>query len=211
MTAAAALAALLALRVGGAVSGPVEAGLVLAVLPPAWLTADLVGGAVHWWADRVASERLPWLGPHFVRPFREHHDDPLAILQHDFIETNGNTCIALLPLLGTALAGWPGGAATRGALAAASAVLWFCLATALTNQIHKWAHAPRPPRPLRWLQRAGLVLDPCHHALHHRPPHRGRYCITAGWSNPLLDRLGTFTTLERWLRGRAGTAGRAAP
>jgi ubiquitin-conjugating enzyme E2 variant len=66
-----------------------------------------------------------------------------------------------------------------------------------TSQIHKWAHDPRPPRLARWLQRAGLILSPARHSRHHRFPFAGHYCITTGWCNPLLERLGFWKALER--------------
>ena len=64
------------------------------------LAADLVSGMVHWAGDTLCDEDTPVLGRHFIRPFREHHVDPKAITRHDFIETNGNNCIASMPVLG---------------------------------------------------------------------------------------------------------------
>jgi ubiquitin-conjugating enzyme E2 variant len=68
-----------------------------------------------------------------------------------------------------------------------------------TNPIHRWAHVDRPPRLAVRLQRAHLILDPAHHRAHHTPPNDRCYCITAGWWNSLLDRMGFFDRLERCL------------
>ena len=73
--------ALLVHRVGRAVEGFGDAALVALAALAGWVLADLVSGVVHWWADRVASEDTPLLGPHFVRPFREHHEDPEDLVE----------------------------------------------------------------------------------------------------------------------------------
>jgi ubiquitin-conjugating enzyme E2 variant len=176
---------------------------LLFALVAAHPAADLVSGLVHWAADRILPIGAPYLGPAFVRPFREHHADPRGITRHDFIETNGNTCIALAPALAGVwwwATGRPGTPAT--VLVEALAVglaFWLCV----TNQIHKWAHLERPPAAVRLLQRCRLILEPRHHAAHHRPPFDRRFCITSGWLNPVVDRLGMFDRLERCCRPRA--------
>jgi hypothetical protein len=82
-------------------------------------------------------------------------------------------------------------------LFAHAAWFWYSCAVGITNQLHKWAHdGSRVPRAVRWLRRTGLVIAPSHHAAHHAPPYRRRYCITTGWSNLVIDRLGLFTMLE---------------
>lgn len=202
------LAGWLALRLGAAVRDAGDALLLLAAALAGLLAADFVSGLVHWWADRVADAKTPWLGPGFIRPFREHHDDPLGIVRHGFAETNGNNCAVVLPLLVAALA-IPLGTG-RAALFAGGLALGLAVFSALTNQIHKWAHQPRAPRPVRWLQRAGLILEPRAHALHHAAPHDCHYCITTGWLNPLLDRAGLFAAFERAL-GPAASGRRQAP
>ena len=67
-----------------------------------------------------------------------------------------------------------------------------------TSQIHKWAHAPRRPRWVSWLQRRGLILGPIHHSVHHAEPHTLNYCITTGWCNGPLNWFGFFPKTE-WL------------
>jgi hypothetical protein len=170
--------------------GSASPWLLLAGLLLAHPAADLVSGLVHFAADRLLSEDVPWLGPRFVRPFREHHVDPGGIVSHDFVETNGNTCIALLPFLVAvaALLDPTAGNPAAGFLQsfAVGLAVWLCI----TNQFHKWAHAYRSPPAIRWLQRHHLALAPAHHAVHHRPPFDRRFCITSGWWNRPLDALG---------------------
>jgi ubiquitin-conjugating enzyme E2 variant len=174
---------------------------LLLAAPLGYLLADFLSGCAHWLCDTFFEEQTPVLGALLIAPFREHHHDPLSITRHGFLELNGNSALALLPLLGWLW--WGGealGAGFGGALARATLV-FAALALVATNQLHRWAHQPQPPRAVRWLQQRGVILRPEQHARHHQPPHAGAYCITAGWLNPPLDRLQFFPRCERVLRG----------
>lgn len=189
----------LARRILRGVDGAGDLATVGLALLVGLLLADLTSGLVHWWADRMAREDFPLLGPLFVRPFREHHEDPAGICGHDFFETNGNTCMVVLPFLAAACLSTLAAPVGRGALFASATFLALVVWSCLTNQIHKWAHLPRVPALVRRLQRARLVLSPSHHAEHHEPPFACRYCITTGWLDPLLDGLRVFHALEQLL------------
>jgi ubiquitin-conjugating enzyme E2 variant len=200
-------AALHVVIVAAPVLVPAHAIWLLLVLLLAAVSADFLSGLVHWAADTLGSERTPIVGPMLVRPFREHHADPHAIVGHDFVETNGNSCLFAVPVTATAAVAIP---AHAGPLF--FACVWAAVTMTLmvaTNQIHKWAHTERPPAPVRWLQIAGLLLPPDHHAVHHRSPHRHHYCITTGWLNPVLDAVRFFRAAE-WLL-RCSWPGRVAP
>ena len=171
-----------------------------------YVLADLASGLIHWLFDRYGTADTPVVGRNFVQPFREHHIDPKGITRHDFIETNGNNCIAtLVPLLPALLvpmtSRWT--VLTVAVLAATAA------ATMATNQFHKWAHEDSPSALVAWLQRARLVLEARHHDIHHTAPYDKYYCITTGWLNPLLYRIRFFPGLEwviwRLTGVRAGT------
>ncbi|MFN2377130.1 MAG: fatty acid desaturase CarF family protein [Candidatus Binatia bacterium] len=167
-----------------------------------YVLADVVSGFVHWFCDTFFRDDTPLIGPAFIHPFREHHVDPLAITRHGFFEVNGNNCLALLPLVTAVLfLGQPREGEAVPALFVQSTALAFALATFATNQFHKWAHQQRPVAAVRWLQARGLILSPAHHGLHHAAPYRQAYCITAGWLDPLLDRLRIFERIERVVRG----------
>ncbi len=169
------------------------------------VAADLVSGIVHWIGDTWGTPDWPILGPSLIRPFREHHEDPQAIVRHDFVETNGNSSIGSLILLGAALAvplDRPVGDLGASTLLSLSAWLF------ATNQIHKWAHAAERPRAVTWLQDRSWILSPSHHALHHAAPFDRYYCITTGWLNPVLVRIGFFAALERWIGAASGAVPR---
>jgi len=165
-------------------SAPV-AGVAAALV--GWTLADLISGVVHLSADELGSEHTPLVGRNVIAPFREHHRDPRAMTEHGVVETNGDSALAVLPVLWGGL--WLGsGSLGLAAFAQHVALLSFSAAILLTNQIHQWAHARHAPRTVRWLQRHAVILSPAHHAQHHRR-HDRAYCITAGWCNPLLDKL----------------------
>lgn len=170
-----------------------------------YLVADVVSGVVHWFFDTYFHDDTPLIGRAFVHPFREHHVDPLAITRHDFFEVNGNTSLALLPVVIAALLlGNPGdgelGTARFAQTATQTVALAFALATFATNQFHQWAHQERPAAAVRWLQASGLILSPAHHRNHHSGNYRQSFCITAGWLDPLLDRMHFFQRIEHVVR-----------
>lgn len=165
------------------------------------LLADLFSGLVHWAADTWGRSDLPVIGPRLLRPFRVHHLNPDDFVTRGVLDTNGDLAAITIPALALLQT-----LSLHSAAAQALAVLGlsFCIAGGLTNQIHQWAHLPRPPRVIRGGQRLGLLLGRHAHAEHHAAPHDGSYCITTGWWNRPLDGIGAFRRLERgvtWVTG----------
>lgn len=186
--------ACLAFRICHAVAGARGIFYVATSALGGYLVADFLSGFVHWAGDTIGDQNTPVFGPNFVTPFRYHHIDPKDITRHDFVETNGNNCIVVAPILGLLLLITP---RTSGWFFYLCAVMvftsWFVFCT---NQFHKWAHDDDPARWVRALQRAGLILSPEHHAIHHASPQDKSYCITVGWMNPVLDRMSFFRICE---------------
>jgi ubiquitin-conjugating enzyme E2 variant len=167
-----------------------------------FVAADFVSGTVHWAADTWCSPDFPILGPALIRPFREHHVDPKEITRHDFVETNGNNCFICIPpvTLTAALVSFDGWKGVFAGIVVFSLCLWiFC-----TNQFHKWSHSDDPPRPVAALQRLFLILPRDHHSVHHAAPYTTYYCITVGWLNEPLHRIGFFRALERIVSATTG-------
>ena len=168
-----------------------------------YVLADFVSGIVHWLGDTWGSIRTPLFGKAFIRPFREHHIDQTAITRHDFIETNGSNCLATLFIL------IPANLLMPETWNSISLFLYTVFASTslgifATNQFHKWAHWSKAPRLIRWLQANKIILSPVHHAIHHHAPYDRHYCITVGWLNPLLARIGFFRGLERVITKATG-------
>lgn len=163
------------------------------VLVAAAVCADLLSGIVHWTADTWGSETMPVLGRRFLRPFRVHHVNPDDFLRRDLVDCNGDVAMLNIPMLAGALL-MP--LTTPGGPIAAVALVGFCTASLPTNQVHQWAHMASPPRLVRWLQRAGIILSHEDHARHHQKPYVANYCIATGWCNRFLTAIGFFPTVE---------------
>lgn len=161
---------------------------------------DFVTGLVHWAADTYGEESTPVIGRSLVKPFRVHHVRPQEICEHGIVETIGNSCILAAPLLSLFIVVMTSGETSAATAFAVFAAVMTVGMTVATNQFHKWAHQQRPPRLVRLLQRARLILTPEHHQTHHTAPFESSYAITNGWLNPLLNSIRFFRRLEGALR-----------
>ena len=173
--------------------------LIVFAVPLGMVAGDFVSGLVHWLADTYGSEQTPLVGANFIKWFRLHHVYPKDICTHNFIATNGNTCIIAAPLVALCLPiVWDEEVSATRAFIVLTTLL-MTATTVATNQFHKWAHEDAPSHAARLLQRAHLILRPRHHSLHHTEPFQTDYCIANGWLNPLLEKIKFFGRLERGL------------
>jgi ubiquitin-conjugating enzyme E2 variant len=161
------------------------------------VAADLVSGLVHWLADTWGTVEVPILGPTLIKNFREHHADPKALTRKGLIETNGDNCMIVLPAPIWSLFVPVDDARPEWLFVYAfslSLTFWIML----TNQIHKWAHLEwdELSAPVRFLMRTRLILSVAEHKIHHTIPYESHYCITTGWLNAPLARIGFFRWME---------------
>ena len=186
------LAAGVAVEVGDRLSWPVGLlifGLVLA----AYAVADLASGIVHYLLDNFGSPDTPVIGQKFVKPFRDHHVDPMAMTHGDFIAVNADNVFICLPVIIPAFF----------LLDVARHPYWGVFLVGLvagvimTNQLHKWAHMPTVPRVVAVAQRSGVVLSKEHHSVHHSGAYDSNYCITWGHLDMLLNRFITLRSRRR--------------
>jgi len=175
-------------RVIGEVAGRFSwqiAMLIVLLVVVAYAVADLASGIVHFLLDNFGSPETPVIGQKFVKPFRDHHTDPMAMTHGDFIAVNADNVFVCLPVLIPVfflldIAKHPFVGVFLVALV--SGVI-------MTNQLHKWAHMPTVPRLVAAAQRSGVVLSKEHHSVHHSGGYDSNYCITWGHLDVLLNRF----------------------
>ena len=203
----------------------------LAMIPAlliGWYCADFASGLVHMLMDyrptpagkRLAdlyfyegsrespeyiallAERMRAVSPldRLVYDFKNHHPRPHALGRRALWRQIGSTVIvAALPatlLLNAATALMPvPGWLVAGLVAA-------ILGGAFAQYFHGSLHRETNPWFITALRRAGLLMSPAAHQLHHDTLQRD-FATNCGWSNPLINRL--FAGLRR--RGYLDDAG----
>jgi hypothetical protein len=192
-------------KIAVAIEGMPRCLALLAGIIIGYLIADLISGVAHWLGDRFGDESTPLVGPTFIAPFREHHDEPLAMLQHGLVELIGNTAVLASPVLVMSfyLLDWQ--SPSLWTLFFAGMIISALIGLVATNAIHLWAHMDEPPRIVALLQKSGLILSPARHARHHCGDFDRAYCITSGWIDSRLDALRIWSRAER-LFGRKPSA-----
>ena len=162
----------------------------------AFLVADFLSGLVHFLCDNLGSPETPVLGQKFIKAFREHHDDPAAMTDGDFIEVNADNFFVCLPALIPCVV-WLD-VHDHLYLATFLAILMVCIT--ITNEVHKWAHMSGVSPFVQRLQSSPFVLAPAKHQRHHTAPYDSYYCITSGVLNPALARVHFWQGLLRVCR-----------
>ncbi|KAH9597518.1 B domain of TMEM189 [Trypanosoma melophagium] len=192
--------------------------------------ADFISGIAHWGLDTWGTPDTPVFG-NFIRSFREHHVDQSAMTKHDFIETNADTTLPLIPvlLLQRYFLYYSVGSSSSSAqkqnvgegnssymynvrnenVGGHVFLLTLTLFIAFTNEIHKWSHEAKPNPLARVLMAYNIILTPRGHRKHHRDNHDISYCITTGWLNGLLDKVEFWRKAETVVTALTGALPRA--
>ncbi|PIW54592.1 MAG: hypothetical protein COW16_10405 [Sphingomonadales bacterium CG12_big_fil_rev_8_21_14_0_65_65_10] len=160
---------------------------IMAQILLGWILADFLTGLFHWIEDRFGRPQMPVLGPLVFEPNRLHHAQPVAFTGDGFVTRNWTTWLGAAILWGPMFL----------MIGAPAWAIVGAFGTAMSNQIHYWAHRPSlAPGWAKPLQALGLLQSARHHARHHRPPHLTRYCINTDWLNPVLDTVKFWSLLE---------------
>lgn len=154
-----------------------------------WLFADLVTGAFHWWEDRLGRADMPIIGKWLVEPNRLHHVEPMAFTRGSLADRSLACAVAAAIVAGLWLL----------AFGPSVFCLFFAIGGMAVNEVHRLAHLGKTPGVLGVLQDIGLIQSPAHHAGHHRGEHDRRYLVLTDWLNPVLDRVGLWSGIERLL------------
>lgn len=211
----AAFLASLGLNLGLALAHP--GWLALPAALAGWYLADLLSGLIHMYMDyracrpgmgldaiffyqgsresaeyqQLFRERMKRLNP-FERisyDFKNHHPRPDALGRRGLWRLIGSTVIAgALPfslLLNAAALAW----GLPGWLMAGCFA--FLVGGGFAQYFHGTLHRAENPWFINAMRRAGLLMTPAAHQLHHDTLRRD-FATNSGWSNPLVNRLFLF-------------------
>jgi TMEM189-like protein len=190
----------------------------------AWYIADLASGVTHMVMDyrpctpgiglaemfhypgsRESDEYialrdgvLPRISPfeRLVYDFKNHHPRPEALGRRPFLVQIGSTIMfvslpasLLLNLVCLALAvpGW-----------AIAGFVVLIVGGTLAQYFHGTLHRPDNPWIVHAMRRAGLLMTPEAHALHHATLRRD-FATNTGWSNPLVNMIFHAAMSRGWL------------
>jgi len=190
----------------------------------AWYLADLLSGLTHMYMDYrpctsgigldrvfhyegsreseeyIALRDAVWakISPfeRLVYDFKNHHPRPEALGRRPFLVQIGSTIIfAALPAsillnlicLARAVPGW---------LIAGMVVL--IVGGTLAQYFHGTLHRDDNPWIVHAMRKAGLLMTPEAHALHHATLRRD-FATNTGWSNALVNAIFHFATRRKWL------------
>jgi len=136
----------------------------------AYVVMDALVGIYHCFTD------YGWNTPDMVRKFREHHEDPLNMVEFDWQPMPGGL---LILCVGCWL--WSPFIAAFGS--------FLMLAQVPHYYAHRRSRSPAVHRVLRFLQAYRVIASPENHHLHHDGKFNRNFCVLSGWNNFWLNPL----------------------
>lgn len=155
------------------------------------LITDLLTGSVHWWEDAYGNPDWKYLGKSVVIPNIEHHKNPRGFLKGTFFDRIKLSLIIAI-VLGAILYFF-------------NCLNWqvlFCLAYgSLANEIHAITHRTDKENGkfICALQKIGLIQSRRMHGHHHTSPYDVNYCVLTNYLNPLLNKIGFWSKIEKFV------------
>lgn len=136
----------------------------------AYTVVDALVGLYHWATD------YGYNTPDMVRKFKEHHVDPLNMLEFDWQPMPPGILVMLVGL-------------AFGSSFVAAFGSFLVLAQVPHYYTHRRSRSPIIHRTMRLLQRLNLVASPESHHLHHDGKFDRNFCVLSGWNNWWLNWL----------------------
>ena len=179
-----------------------------------WYLADFASGVIHltldyhpcpegmgladmffYQGDRESAEYLALRADRLGRinvfqrvvfDFKTHHPRPDALGRRSLWHQIGVSLIAAALPGSIALNVWAlGGGLPGWAIALGTSLI---IGSAFAQHFHGSLHRPVVPLYIKMLRRAGLLMSPAAHQLHHDTLQRD-FATNCGWSNPVVNRL----------------------
>lgn len=169
----------------------------------AYLLADFLTGAFHWFKDTYFTPLTPVLGKTLIWGSRLHHIRPRYILEHSDWEIFwGSAKWTLLWMVPLTLIIGP-----------SFFLLVLFLSIASNDVIHKYAHYKKSqcPELIAKLQRYRIIQGADEHHLHHIDPYQINYCTISPHLNVWLEKYQFWRKMEDIIEKHVGIKPRAYP
>jgi Lipid desaturase domain len=174
-----------------------------------YFLGDFFSGVLHWLFDTWFDENTSF-AKRIVCIVREHHIYPQAIFKYTFKGEAGSaswaSLVITLPVY--IFVTIPDAPPTLLGYAAIVTCIVISLSVVFMYQFHKLGHKPCRSPVIRYLQAVHVILSPHHHREHHCDNHDRRYCIVNGWANYVIDSIGFWRWLERYIQSITGAVPR---
>jgi hypothetical protein len=169
----------------------------------AYLLADFLTGAFHWFKDTYFTPLTPIIGKMHIWGSRLHHIRPRYILEHSDLDIFwGSAKWTLLWMIPLTIIVGP---------SLFLLVLFLCISS--NDVIHKYAHQKKSQCPtiISELQRYRIIQSADEHRLHHIDPYEINYCTISPHLNVWLEKYDFWRKMEDIIEKHVGVKPREHP